>query len=139
MDSRTEQVIGAYERIIPLGLCIDDPRGAIQNILVDDRMNHIALISSRAGTVRGNHYHPTDRQYIYVLTGSLESYSVPVSGRTGDVRRITVPAGELLYCPPMVAHAYLFLSDCQFLNIDCDPRDPARYAEHTIPYEVWKS
>ena len=50
-----------------------DARGAITN-LFEGRIEHIALITSKKGTVRANHYHKKDHQYIYLLTGAFESH-----------------------------------------------------------------
>lgn len=123
----------AYERVIAHPHpAHSDARGDITNILSGElaaSVQHIALITSAKDSIRGNHRHPAT-QYIYVVSGAMESYS----GTRPDVRRITAVAGDLLYCPPGVPHAYRFLRPTTFLNLDCAPR--GEYGVDTEPYEV---
>ncbi len=123
-----------YEKVLPHGFSYVDGRGHIDNILSGIPITHIAYISSYQGSVRGNHYHPRDAQYILVLTGRMVSYSVPVGVEGALVEVVEAGPGTLLYCPPNVAHKYYFPEHTTFLNLDTGSRGD--YGEDTVPYEV---
>lgn len=113
-----------------------DERGDITNILDGVEIRHIAIITSVAGSHRGSHYHPSQDQYIYVVSGELLSYSMPVIGDARHCHLVIARAGDLLHCPPMVAHVYRFPVDTVFLNIDSGIRNPSTYPEDTIPFTL---
>lgn len=129
-----------YEELLShLVPAFSDARGDITNLLSGIDFNHIALISSVAGTVRGNHVHEKGSQYIYIIQGSLRSYSHHIVQNTPEEWGSSIflaKAGDLLYCPPMVAHAYFFVTDCLFLNIDTVPRGDGEHYEDTKPWPV---
>ena len=102
-----------------------DGRGAIQP-LVDFPMKNVSLISSRKGSVRSNHYHRSDWHYMYVLSGSFE-YHYRTSGTSGTPDVITLRPGELVFTPPLVEHATVFLEDSVLLVASRNPRDQDVY------------
>ena len=113
-----------------------DERGDIINIL-DQPISHVAIITSQARSVRGNHYHPQDQQYMYVVSGSFESVSQDM--RFEEPRPLVKQvfrAGDLVHTPAMVAHAYRYLEDTVFLNLTMDPRGTKQYEEHTIKVDL---
>lgn len=137
----------------------EDPRGIILNILSGEDIRHVAFITSKAGTVRANHWHPhtvvrgaeamSGAQWIYVLRGGYQSVACQLHvtwGREGDVPAIQyvgqpeiqiVRAGDLVYTPPEVAHAQWFTEDTEFLNIDGVTRETEGYGvRHTFPLAV---
>lgn len=126
-----------YERlediIVP---AFEDERGQISNILSGVEIRHIAIITSKKGSIRGNHFHPDQEQYIYVLEGEMDSWSRPVNSSDGNIRQQRVNVGDLLYCAPNIAHAYYALTDCTFLNIDSGTR--GNMGQDTVSYQLMK-
>ena len=112
-----------------------DERGEITNIF-SDPINHVALISSTAGSVRGNHYHPEDIQYCFLLKGRYESYAKDIRIPKGEIERQVIEEGSLVLSPPMVAHAQVFLEDSLFLALTIDKRESQRFEEHTIKVKI---
>ncbi len=102
-----------------------DARGAIQP-LVDFPMKNVSLISSKKGSVRSNHYHLSDWHYMYVLSGSFDYY-FRAAGGTAEPTAITLRPGEMVFTPPMVEHATVFLEDTQLLVASRNPRDQEVY------------
>lgn len=123
-----------YEKILAHGTSYVDGRGSIDNILSGIPITHIAYIFSYAGSVRGNHVHPKDGQYILVLSGRLVSYSRLVGVYDASTEVVEAGPGTLLYCPPNVAHKYYFPEHTTFLNLSTGTRGD--YEVDTIPYEV---
>jgi dTDP-4-dehydrorhamnose 3,5-epimerase-like enzyme len=112
-----------------------DERGDIINVLAEP-INHVAVITSKAGSVRGNHYHPEDVQYCYLVSGRYESYARDMNEPEGVIEKQVVEAGSLVLSPPMVAHAQVFLEDSVFLALTLDARESRRFDEHTIRVKV---
>tara|TARA_B100000809_G_C14781460_1_gene403123 strand:+ start:222 stop:602 length:381 start_codon:yes stop_codon:yes gene_type:complete len=123
------------ETVTQPGVAFTDERGDITNVL-DKRINHVAVITSKTGAVRGNHYHPEDVQYCYLVSGRFESYAKDMNDPDGPVEKQVVKAGSLVLSPPMVAHAQVFLEDSVFLALTLDSRETNRFEDHTIRIKI---
>lgn len=111
-----------------------DHRGAISN-LFEGPLGHVALITSTAGSVRGNHYHNHDHQYIYLISGAYESHCCPVD--EPDNRQVLhVRPGDIVETPPRIAHAQRFTEDSVFLALTTREREDGKYEADTIAYAV---
>lgn len=113
----------------------EDERGAIANIL-EEPISHVAIITSKKGSVRGNHYHPKQMQYEYLISGSYESISKDLRNENSKEERRTVTAGHLVVTPPMVAHAMRFMEDSVMLNLTTGKRESHNLSEHTKKYKL---
>ena len=72
------------ETVTQPGVAFTDDRGDITNVL-EKGINHVAVITSKAGAVRGNHYHPEDVQHCYLVSGRFESYAKDMNEPDGPV------------------------------------------------------
>ncbi len=113
-----------------------DARGEIINIT-----DHVAVITCVEGSVRAQHWHPGQNvQLMYLVFGryAAASEEVDAEGRLiPNTRNVQiVEAGQLAECPANLAHAYTFLQDSLFLNLNTEPRDPGGYGKHTIPIAI---
>lgn len=113
---------------------VTDARGAITN-LFEGRIEHIALITSKKGSVRANHYHKEDHQYIYLVSGAYESHSRDVRN-PGKIQVLKVRPGDIVDTPPMIAHAQKFTEDSVFLALSTRQREHGKYEEDTIAFPV---
>ena len=50
-----------------------DDRGFIKDILTNETIEHVTVIHSKKGVVRGNHYHKDTIQWVYLHSGKLNS------------------------------------------------------------------
>ena len=111
-----------------------DLRGAITN-LFEGRVEHIALITSKKSSVRANHYHKEDHQYIYLVSGAYESHSCDV--RNPEKKQVLqVKPGDIVYTPPLTAHAQKFTEDSVFLALSTRQREQGKYEQDTIAFAV---
>ncbi len=110
-----------------------DDRGLIAKILDDGKTNikSVLLITSKAGSVRSNHYHKKDTHWIYMISGSVEYYEKPVKGRS-KTKKVIVNAGDVIYTPPMAIHAMKFLEDSVFIALSIKSRNQKAYEADTI-------
>ena len=111
-----------------------DIRGAIQP-LVDIDMQSAVIISSKKGTLRANHYHQTDWHFCYVVEGCIEYYH-RLHGSLSEPEMIRVDKGNMVFTPPLVAHAMKFPEDTVFLTLGRNPRDQATYEADVVRIEL---
>lgn len=122
------------DMVVNLPEPIIDQRGSIQT-LVEGGFSVAQIITSKAGTVRSNHYHRTDWHYLYVLSGSMRYFHRP-AGSTGTPTSVVVQAGQMVYTPPLVEHATEFLEDTVLLNLAAGARDQASYESDLVRIEL---
>lgn len=106
----------------------EDERGWILDILENEVVEYATIISSKKGTVRGNHYHKESVQYAYVLKGSMELLT-QMPGE--DVQRTVIKAGDLVFNPPMERHTMVAIEDSEFLVLTKGPRGGRNYEKDT--------
>ena len=122
------------ETLKHLDPAVADPRGTITN-LFEGKIEHIALITSKKGSVRANHYHKEDHQYIYLVSGAYDSYSCDVNNPQKK-QVLQVKPGDIVYTPPFTAHAQKFTEDSVFLALSTRQREHGKYEDDTIAFQV---
>lgn len=115
-----------------------DARGSITRILdTEVPIRSVLVITSKAGTVRSNHYHQTDAHYCYLMSGKAEWYEQPLGG--GKLESATLHAGDMVYTPPKVVHAVKFLEDSVLLAFSTNPRNQSDYEHDTVRVKLIES
>ncbi len=122
------------ETLKHIDLTVRDSRGDIINVF-EGQVGHVALITSKKGSVRANHYHKKDRQYIYLVSGAYESHSCRVE-TPSQKQVLQVRPGDIVYTPPLTAHAQKFTEDSVFLALSTLEREEGKYEDDTIAYQV---
>ncbi len=112
-----------------------DERGTISDIL-ETTINHIGLITSKKGSIRGKHYHKKSTQYIFVISGKLESFTKDMNVENSKVESHILVPGDLETVSPMLAHAHKALEDSVFLNFTTESRKESGYEDDTIRVEM---
>jgi len=108
-----------------------DERGSIARILdVNEPLHSILYITSKAGSVRSNHYHKLDMHYCYIISGKAEWYERTLEG--GEVEKEILNAGDMVCTPPNIVHAVKFLEDTVFLAFSTQPRNQEHYEQDTV-------
>jgi oxalate decarboxylase/phosphoglucose isomerase-like protein (cupin superfamily) len=109
-----------------------DARGGIKKLLDDGNsiIKSTLLISSKAGAIRANHYHKKDSHYVYLLKGKMKYFEREIEG--GEIESVTVEAGDMVYTPPMKAHAMKFLEDSDLITLATESRSQEDYEADTI-------
>ncbi len=118
------------DNIVPLDNPFINDRGTIQNIL-NASINGVAIITSKAGVIRSNHYHKTDFHYLYVISGSMEYYERNINEKfVGDP--LIVSAGQMVFTPPLKVHKTVFLQDTVLLSCSKRNRDHNSHEEDVV-------
>ncbi|MDH3386401.1 MAG: hypothetical protein OEN02_00730 [Gammaproteobacteria bacterium] len=107
-----------------------DDRGAIQPLVSGD-FKAAQLITSKAGTVRANHYHKEDSHYMYIVSGEFDYY-YRSTGSSAEPRCLRLKAGEMVYTPPMFDHAVKFVKNTTFINFTSCDRDQSTYEDDIV-------
>jgi len=107
---------------------VEDERGKIIDILENEIIEHVNLISFKKGATRGNHYHKKSAHYDFVLNGTLKLLT-KVPGERTKIR--DVAAGDLVFIPPMERHTLIALEDSEILVLTRGPRGGKNYEKDT--------
>lgn len=99
---------------VPLPEPFVNDAGVIQNLLLK-KVQSIAAITSKRGSVRAQHYHREDFHYAYVASGRVLYFERSV-GATSIPKPMEFGPGEMFFTPPMVEHAMLFAEDSLILT-----------------------
>lgn len=106
----------------------EDERGQITDILENEIIEYVTIISSKKGTIRGDHYHKESVQYIFVLNGSLK-FLTQMPGE--EIKTTLLKPGDLVLNPPMEKHALIAIEDSEFLVLTRGPRGGGNYEKDT--------
>jgi dTDP-4-dehydrorhamnose 3,5-epimerase len=94
------------------------------------------LVHSRAGVIRGLHYHDRGQDDLFVcLQGTVRV--VVLNRETGET--FTEDIGDqnpvAIYVPGRLAHGYEALTDCLFCYLVTEEYDPDDPDEHGVPWD----
>tara|TARA_B100000900_G_C20491122_1_gene679598 strand:- start:163 stop:630 length:468 start_codon:yes stop_codon:yes gene_type:complete len=118
------------ETLVDLGEPFIDKRGSIQP-LVDLMMKSAVMITSKAGSLRANHYHKTDWHYCYIISGKIEYFHKKVDSPKKP-ELIIAKKGEMIFTPPLVEHCMKFPEDTIFLTLSRNSRDQETYEADVV-------
>lgn len=100
-----------------------DARGSFRG-LTREAWSEVNFIETRAGQVRGNHYHAETRELFFIVRGEIR---VEVEHlETGERTEFTAGAGDIFVIEPMEFHVFRTLTDAQWINMLSRPMDPDR-------------
>lgn len=115
--------------IIDLKPAFTDARGAITDLIADDTINAVTLITFTAGAVRANHYHERTVQWNYIVSGEvLLATQVPGGERVERVLR----KGEFAVTREHERHALKALTEAEVLILTKGPRAGSQYENDTF-------
>ena len=112
-----------------LTISASDARGCIVDVVQDTPFEHAALIRSKPGAVRGNHYHRASTQYVLVLSGRLR---VTTRMPGCEAKTVDVGEGDLVINEPLERHAMTALENTAFLVLTHGPRGGDHYESDTF-------
>lgn len=118
---------------VPLDEPFTDGRGTIQNLVLKP-INSVAVIESKAGSIRSNHYHKTDWHYIYVLSGRILYFERDVGSK--DIPSpVEFSTGGMFFTPPMKEHGVAFLEDTVLVTAAKNVRSHESHEEDLVRVE----
>ena len=110
-----------------------DERGSITDLISDDEINAVTLITFTKDAVRANHYHERTVQWNYVIEGEI----LIVTEMPGESSQEKVlKAGEFVMTKENERHALKGLTDAKVLILTKGPRAGSQYENDTFRLEV---
>ena len=109
-----------------------DERGVITDLLQDETINAVTLISFAKGAVRANHYHKETYQWNYVLSGTIKIVTQLVN--QAKVETILKP-GDFVVTMPNESHALTAVEESELLVLTKGPRGGDNYENDTFRLE----
>jgi quercetin dioxygenase-like cupin family protein len=111
----------------PAASFVDD-RGQIIDLLENEEVNAVTLITFKKGAVRANHFHKLTSQWNYVVSGEIKV----VTQSEGEAPVETIlKAGEMLLTEPNVRHALKAMQDSELMVFTKGPRGGKEYETDT--------
>lgn len=112
----------------------EDERGFISRLVDDNKVQFraVLLITSKEGSIRGNHYHKSDSHYVYCLSGKFRYSEKDMRKSSSKKESVILKPGDLVLSLPMIAHSMEFLEDTIFLAITTEPREQEKYEADTV-------
>ena len=105
-----------------------DHRGIISNIIENENINSITLLTIKKGKVRGNHYHKKTFQWNYIISGKMKL----VTKKNGVKKSITLNKDEVAVTTPFEQHALVGVTNCKVLVFTKGPRGGKNYETDTF-------
>lgn len=112
-----------------------DDRGIINDIFYNTNINHVAIINSNPGVLRGNHYHKETIQHMLMTKGSLE-YWYKEADSDEPAKMVLAKEGDLVTTPPLEIHALVITDEGnQFIVFSEGKRGGKDYESDTFRTE----
>lgn len=108
-----------------------DERGNISDIFYNHPVHHVAIINSKKGAFRGDHYHKFTTQHIFMTKGSLRYYWRKVDEDNNQVKSTVIREGEMVTTGPNEVHSLEMLEDNQFIAFSEGKRGGKDYESDT--------
>lgn len=119
-------------KITRIKVIFEDDRGDIADIFYKHPIDHVAIINSNKGALRGNHFHKKTIQHMYITKGSLRYYYLNVDDDYNNVKSIVVKEGEMVTTPPYEIHTLEILENNQFIVFSEGSRGGKDYESDTF-------
>ena len=117
---------------INLKIAFKDRRGKIIDLIENEKINAVTLITIKKGAVRGNHYHKKTWQWNYIISGKMRLVTkIP----NKKIKTILLNPGDLALTLPGELHALIGVKDCECLVFTKGPRSGKEYESDTFRLE----
>lgn len=118
---------------IKLTISFNDNRGQIIDLIQNENINAVTIVTFTKGAVRGNHYHKETLQWNYLISGKIKLISqIPHK----DAVETIMKKGDLIVTVPDERHALVGLEESELLVLTKGPRGGKEYESDTFRLEI---
>ena len=114
---------------IPVPVSFKDDRGEIIDLLENENINAVTIVTFKKGAVRGNHYHKQTIQWNYLMSGKVKLLS-QVPG--AQVEETVLNPGDFVATVENVRHALIGMEDSSLMVFTKGPRGGKEYERDTF-------
>lgn len=111
----------------------EDVRGTIQDIIVGEPREHCTIIFTKAGGVRGNHYHKQSQQSDFLVSGHMKVYGR--KNNEGEIVEADFFPGDYVEWEMGEAHAFVAVEDSTFITFVNGPRGGEKFESDVFRLE----
>jgi quercetin dioxygenase-like cupin family protein len=122
-----------HRKITPV---FTDDRGTIADIFYSEEINHVGVIVSKKGAVRGNHFHKKTTQHTYLVSGAMAYYWKTDDGAAGVYN---MAPGDLITSGPNEVHSMRFTEDSVIIVFSQGLRGGKDYEADTFRVKLIES
>jgi quercetin dioxygenase-like cupin family protein len=116
-------------KIIKISVSFSDERGQIIDLIENEMINSVTIVTFRKGAIRGNHYHSETSQWNYLLSGKIKLLS-QISGE--EIVETIMEKGDFVVTMPKERHVLIGLEDSELLVLTKGPRAGNQYETDTF-------
>ena len=118
---------------INVAVAFSDERGEIIDLIENEEINSITLITFVKGAVRGNHFHKETTQWNYLIAGKIKLVTQIPGEKV--VETVMLP-GELTVTRPNDRHALHAMENSEVMVFTKGPRGGKEYESDTFRLDV---
>lgn len=118
---------------ITVPLSFKDDRGEIIDLIENECINAITIITFKKGAVRGNHFHKKTTQWNYLISGKIMLVSQTPNE---DIVETIMECDDLTVTGPNERHALVGLEDSKIMVFTKGPRGGKEYESDTYRLEI---
>ena len=118
---------------IKVTVSFNDNRGQIIDLIQDEHINAVTIVTFTKGAVRGNHYHKETFQWNYLISGKIKLVC-QIPGK--DVVETIMKKGDLVVTEPDERHALVGCEESELLVLTKGPRGGKEYERDTFRLEI---
>ena len=119
--------------IIKVKMVHSDNRGYIKDLVENENINAVTIITLTKGAIRGNHYHKETFQWNYIMSGKMKLVTcLPGKG----TQEVIMEKGDFAVTEPHEQHALVGLENSEVLVLTKGPRGGAEYESDTYRLEI---
>lgn len=110
-------------------IAFKDDRGEIIDLLENETVNAVTVITFKKGAVRANHFHKQTTQWNYLITGKIKFYG-QFPGE--EIKSTVMNPGDFVVSRPNDSHAMKALEDSTIMVFTKGPRGGKEYESDTF-------
>lgn len=118
--------------LVPLDEPFINKAGIIQN-LTNCNIGAIAIIHTKAGETRSNHWHHSNWHMLYLISGTVKYYERDLDGSNVTINEYS--AGQMFFTPPNKVHKVEFLEDSIMVSLGKDSKDHESHEKDIVREE----
>lgn len=119
-------------KIIKINPVASDARGYIADILNDKSIKHVGIITCKAGSMRGGHYHKKQKQYTFVVKGKLRLTVKDLKAKNSKPQESIIKEMDIAEIPPYFYHSMEALEDSTILTLSSKSRSGNKFEDDTF-------
>ncbi|MBI2653360.1 WxcM-like domain-containing protein [Candidatus Woesearchaeota archaeon] len=110
----------------------EDARGMIAEILNNEPILHVGIITVKSNSIRGNHYHKNQTQYTFIIDGKFKLLIKNLKDNNAKTEQYEVDNFDLIKIPTYFYHSFEALKDSTILTLSTKSREGDNYELDTF-------